>query len=159
MRKSKFWYGIAAAMCLLVGQAGWETQAHSGHSTEVQETTKKYRAGVMQVISWNAAYFFDVLKGVAVYDAEEAQKRADNLNALAAMPWEAFAERPSQDYIGHSSPAIWENPEDFQAKISAFTDAASHLASVAGSGEGAAKAAAAQLGGACKECHDDYTKE
>jgi cytochrome c556 len=57
-------------------------------------------------------------------------------------------------------PEIWQTPEDFAAKLSAFQKAALVFNAAAASGDmNAAKARYAELGGACKACHDKYRAE
>ena len=55
---------------------------------------------------------------------------------------------------------IWQNPQDFSAKLSAFQKAALVFNAAAASGDmSAAKARYADLGGTCKACHDKYRTE
>src|SRR5437868_13051958 len=59
-----------------------------------------------------------------------------------------------------AKPEIWQNPQDFAAKLSAFQRAAQVFnAAAAGGDMTAAKARYADLGGACKACHDKYRAE
>jgi cytochrome c556 len=59
-----------------------------------------------------------------------------------------------------AKPEIWQNPQDFAAKLSAFQKAALALnAAASGNDVEAMKARYADLGGACKDCHDKYRSE
>jgi cytochrome c556 len=59
-----------------------------------------------------------------------------------------------------ATPAIWQNPQDFAAKLSAFQKAALVFnAAAAGGDMNATKARYADLGGTCKACHDKYRTE
>src|SRR6476661_4159163 len=59
-----------------------------------------------------------------------------------------------------AKPEIWQNQQDFAAKLSAFQKAALVFNSAAsGSDMSAAKARYADLGGTCKACHDKYRTE
>ena len=59
-----------------------------------------------------------------------------------------------------AKPEIWQNPQDFAAKLSAFQRAAQVFnAAAAGGDMTAAKARYADLGGTCKACHDKYRAE
>ena len=59
-----------------------------------------------------------------------------------------------------AKPEIWQNPQDFAAKLSAFQKAAFVFNAAAARGDmNAAKARYADLGGACKACHDKYRTE
>jgi cytochrome c556 len=56
-----------------------------------------------------------------------------------------------------AKPEIWQNPQDFAAKLSAFQAAAGKLQTAANSGDlGAVKASLGPLGESCKACHDKY---
>jgi cytochrome c556 len=59
-----------------------------------------------------------------------------------------------------AKPEIWQKPQDFAAKLHAFQAAAQAFNAAARSGDMAAiKARYADLGGACKACHDSYRSE
>lgn len=59
-----------------------------------------------------------------------------------------------------AKPDIWQNAQDFAAKLSAFQKAAQLFNAVAATGDiNAAKARYADLGGACKACHEKYRAE
>jgi cytochrome c556 len=59
-----------------------------------------------------------------------------------------------------AKPEIWQNPQDFAAKLSAFQKAALVFNAVAaGNDINTAKARYADLGGTCKACHDKYRSE
>ncbi len=53
--------------------------------------------------------------------------------------------------------AVWEQEEDFQAKVAAAQEAAVNFAAAADTGDRAAITKAfGAVGGSCKGCHDDY---
>ena len=59
-----------------------------------------------------------------------------------------------------AKPEIWQNSEDFGSKLRAFQTAARALQLAASGNDAAAiKARFADLGGACKACHDKYRAE
>jgi cytochrome c556 len=59
-----------------------------------------------------------------------------------------------------AKPEIWQTPQDFTAKLSAFQKAALAFNAAAANGDlNAAKARYADLGGTCKACHDKYRSE
>ena len=59
-----------------------------------------------------------------------------------------------------AKPAIWQNREDFASKLRNFQAAARTFnATAAGNDVAAIKARYADLGGACKACHDKYRTE
>jgi cytochrome c556 len=59
-----------------------------------------------------------------------------------------------------AKPEIWQNQQDFAAKLQAFQSAAAAFNTAAMSGDvGAAKAGFGDLGKSCKACHDKYRTE
>ena len=59
-----------------------------------------------------------------------------------------------------AKPEIWQNWQDFTAKLGALQKSAEVFNAAAASGDmNAAKARYADLGGACKACHDKYRSE
>jgi cytochrome c556 len=59
-----------------------------------------------------------------------------------------------------AKPEIWQNPQDFAAKLSTFQKAAQVFnAATSGSDVNAMKARYADLAGTCKACHDKYRTE
>jgi len=59
-----------------------------------------------------------------------------------------------------AKPEIWQKPQDFTAKLRSFQAAAQAFNAAARSGDmNAIKARYADLGGACKACHDSYRSE
>jgi cytochrome c556 len=59
-----------------------------------------------------------------------------------------------------AKPDVWQNSEDFAAKLRAFQTAARALQlAAAGNNVAAMNARFADLGGACKACHDKYRAE
>jgi cytochrome c556 len=59
-----------------------------------------------------------------------------------------------------AKPEIWQSPQDFTAKLGAFQHAARAFnATARGNDMSAIKARFADLGGACKACHDKYRAE
>jgi cytochrome c556 len=59
-----------------------------------------------------------------------------------------------------AKPEIWQNPQDFSAKLHNFQVAAKAFNAVAGGNDlNATKSKFADLGGTCKACHDKYRSE
>lgn len=59
-----------------------------------------------------------------------------------------------------AKPEIWDNPQDFAAKMEAFHNAAQAFkAAATGDDLAAIKKRFADLGGTCKACHDKYRQE
>lgn len=86
-----------------------------------------------------------------------AAKIAD-LSAKASG-WFAAGTGPDVGKTG-AKPTIWQNPQDFTGKLQTFQRAASAFQSATnGKDLNVMKAKLADLGGACKACHDKYRSE
>jgi cytochrome c556 len=92
------------------------------------------------------------------FDADRVATNADRLLALSKMLSDAFAaDTRGNDVTTEALDVIWEQPEDFAAKIQANIDAAGALVDASTTGdEGAMKEAIGRLGSTCGSCHDDF---
>ena len=116
---------------------------------------KDYRHHTMEAIGGHMQALFDILRG-KVDHSEHLSVHAAALAELAEITPTLFPPGSGDDT--EALPAIWENPEDFAERLDAFKEAASNLRDAAGTG-GDLRAAAQQLGQACKGCHDSYRKK
>jgi cytochrome c556 len=79
--------------------------------------------------------------------------------AKQSSQWFPAGTGPAAGKTG-AKPEIWQNWQDFSAKLSAFQKSALVFNAAAASGDmNAAKARYADLGGTCKACHDKYRTE
>ena len=118
------------------------------------EGAAEYRLHTMEAIGGHTVAFFDILQGKVPHTghlALHAGAIAD-LSAIVGTLFEVNA--PG----GSALPAIWENPDDFAAKVADFQAAAEGLRDTIANG-GEIGPAAMALGGACKGCHDDFRDE
>ena len=86
---------------------------------------------------------------------------ADKIANLSrqATNWFPAGTGPEAGNTG-AKPEIWQQPQDFAVKLSAFQKAALAFDGVArGNDVGSIKRQFAQLGPTCKACHDKYRKE
>lgn len=84
---------------------------------------------------------------------------ANDINARAGNIERHFVERTSIDdgFDTEALATIWEKPVEFKAATQKLLDESANLAAVAPSGDKAAVAAQAMaMGGACKDCHDQF---
>ncbi|MBK4214885.1 cytochrome c [Paracoccus caeni] len=119
------------------------------------------RHGYMKMLSIEMGKLSGMAKGEIEYDEAAAQAAANNLAALSNYDLPSlFVEGSSSDDNGDSDalPAIWQNTEDFGAKFAGFREAAAAAPAAVTGGQGNIGAALQTLGGACKDCHDDYRK-
>ena len=132
---------IVAALALLA----WPMAAQD-------EDAADYRVETMKAIGGHTTGFFGILQGKVPHTGH-LPVHANALAALAKIAPSLFPAGSGEDT--DALPAIWENPEDFAAKLTAFEDAATNLAAAVAAGDGIGPAAQ-QMGQACKGCHDDY---
>ena len=115
-----------------------------------------YRQHVMSAVGGHMQSIADIVRG----KVEHTGHLAAHANALADLADIAPTLFPAGSEGGDTLPAVWEQPEDFQAKLGAFKEAAGVLRDAAGSGDPRQVGMALQgVGQACKGCHDNYRAE
>ena len=141
MNKAKA--GAAALAFLAIGAVASEGQVD-------------YRQHVMAAVGGHMQALADIVRG----KVEHAGHAAVHANALADLAEIAPTLFPAGAEGGDTLPAVWENPEDFQAKLAAFREAAGAMRDAAASGDPMQVGMALRdVGQACKGCHDDYRAE
>ena len=135
--------GAAALALLAIGAVADEGQVD-------------YRQHVMAAVGGHMQAIADIVRG----KVEHAGHTAIHANALADLADIAPTLFPAGSEGGDALPAVWENAEDFQAKLAAFKEATGALRDAAASGEPMQVGMALRdVGQACKGCHDDYRAE
>lgn len=123
----------------------------------------KARQGEMQLRSYNAGPLFGMAKGQIEYDAEKAQKLADNLKMLLELDMgRAWAPDTGNDkYPGETTalPKIWTTYPEVAEYGKRYAQAVNDLSGAAGNGLDALRAEVGSLGKSCKACHDDYREK
>lgn len=115
-----------------------------------------YRQHVMAAVGGHMQSIADIVRGKVAHSGH----LATHANALADLADIAPTLFPAGSEGGDTLPAVWEDPEDFQAKLAAFKEAAGTLRTAAGSGDPGQIGMALQgVGQACKGCHDSYRAE
>lgn len=118
------------------------------------EGAVKYRQNTMKAVGGHMGAIVGIIRGEVPHDGH-LPMHANALAAIAAAAPSLFAAGTEG---GDTLPAVWEEPEDFQAKLDAFKDATTTLKAAADAGEGVREALRG-VGQACKGCHDDYRAE
>jgi len=117
----------------------------------------KYRKATFTVMSTHFARIGAVAKGEVPFNKDEVAKNAAIVNAMASLPWQAFG--PGTEG-GDALPSVWSEETKFKSNQEKLISAASSLNSAANSGDlDAVKKATANVGAACKNCHDDFKKK
>ena len=115
-----------------------------------------YRQNAMKAVGGHMGAIADIMRGKVAHVAH-LQTHANALADLAAIAPALF---PEGSAGGDALPAIWENAEDFQAKLDAFKEAADGFKAAAATSDMAQIGGALRsLGQSCKGCHDDYRAE
>ena len=114
-----------------------------------------YRHHTMEAIGGHMQALFNILRG-KVEHSDHLSVHAAALADLAEITPTLFPPGSAGDT--EALPAIWENPEDFAERLDAFKEATANLRDAAETGSDL-RAAAQQLGQACKGCHDNYRKK
>jgi cytochrome c556 len=122
------------------------------------ERAVETRQSGLHLMAWNISPLGAMARDRMEFDADRVATNADRLLALSKMLSDAFGpDTRGNDVETEALDVIWENPEDFAAKVQANIEAATALVEVSSSGdEGAIKEAIGRLGSTCGSCHDDF---
>ena len=128
----------------------------AGLGVGASEGDLKYRQHTMQAIGGHMQAIVNIVR----QEVPHASHMALHANALADLAAITPTLFPEGSEGGDSLAAIWEDAEDFQAKLDAFEKAAADFKAAAASGDNAKVGQALRpLGNACKGCHDRYRAE
>ena len=123
-------------------------------AASASEGEVNYRQHTMSAIGGHMRAIADIIRG----DVAHTDHLATHANALADLAEIAPTLFPEGSNGGDALDDIWQNPDDFKAKLDALKEATQAFKTVAGSGEGVG-AAFQGVGQACKGCHDNYRAE
>ncbi|TDB05494.1 c-type cytochrome [Halomonas marinisediminis] len=124
-----------------------------------------YRQSALSVMGWQMGPMGAMAKGDMEYDEEAFATRANNLAAVAHLPWEGFMEGTLRgDGHGVETGALAKIGDDwagFEERQKTFEQEAATLAQMVKDGEAfsALRAQVGAVGKSCKGCHDDYRAE
>lgn len=116
-----------------------------------------YRQKVMQSVGANIGAISDILKFSLPHQGNIESHAQQIANAASMIP-SAFEANVTEGPTD-AKPEIWDNWAEFEQYASDLQGAAESLAQTAAGGDAAAIGEAVkQMGGTCKQCHDDYRK-
>ncbi len=125
-----------------------------------EEPRQSYRQSYFTLLAMNFGPIGAMVKGEMPWDDAMLKVFADDLAALASMDVSRAFTPGSETGTTRAKPEIWENQEDFKAKLGDLQEALVALQQVASSGDKQAVAKAVGAAGeACKSCHDEYKAE
>ena len=123
----------------------------------------KARKAQMTLFSWNLGQLGAMAKEVIPYDAEAAQKAADNLVAVASLNgenmWPAGSDSTALPGQTRAKKEAWDTYPEVAGKHEDLVKAATELAASAGDGLDALKAAVGATGKTCGGCHKPFREE
>ncbi|WP_052760976.1 c-type cytochrome [Sedimenticola thiotaurini] len=115
-----------------------------------------FRESIMTTFKWYMGPMGSMVKGRMPFDAELFKSRAEGLVKATRLD---LAEGYPKGSVGDSEakPEIWENWDEFEAKIQSLRDEAAKLQEVAATGDEAAiKAQFGETGKVCGSCHKQF---
>ena len=147
----------AALFCSVAALA---TAGVSAAEPTPAERAVGYRKGVFHAIAWNFGPMAGMVKNEIPFDADNFALRAQRVAFLSTLPLEGFI---PDSRVGNTDakPAVWEDMDEFKSMMQTFETEAGKLAEVA---KDATEVAAvrpqfAQVGQACKDCHDKFKED
>ncbi|WP_163850353.1 c-type cytochrome [Pseudooceanicola aestuarii] len=147
----------AAALAGLTFASAAQAASHMDRATA---GAIKARQGLMQMYAMNLGILGAMAKEEVAFDPAVASRAASDLHALSDIDQTGlWVEGSGNDALGDATralPAIWENPEDFDAAIAAMTEAASDMQAAAGQDLATLQGAMRGIGGACGACHKEF---
>lgn len=176
---------VASSLCLMVVACGGPETSQANNSQANMSSTASPPATANAMVILGAPISGEKAKAVmherhegmeTIGDSNKVLRReltaaSPNLGAVReaaatiarlsqrATGWFPAGTGPEVGKTG-AKPEIWQNPNDFAAKLHNFQAAARTFSAAATSGDvNAIKARYADLGGTCKACHDKYRSE
>ena len=120
----------------------------------------EYRQAAFEVLVWNFGPMGAMVKGKIPFDAQTFAEKAANVAFLSKMPIEGFI--PGSDKgETDAKPEIWQNWDDFKAKMGKLQEETAKLAEVAKTATKVEEVAKqfGETGKVCKGCHEKYRED
>jgi cytochrome c556 len=115
----------------------------------------RMRQGGLELLQRNVGILNSMAKGDTPYNKEVATNAADFVNLLAPQIWLGFAPGSDKGLPTRANPKVWSDPEGFKAAQEKLLAITSKLPAAAGD-VNSLKALVSTIGGACKNCHDNF---
>ena len=119
------------------------------------ENQIKYRKAAYTLMNLNFGSLAAMAEEKKPFNKDDAARNADFVALLSTVPKENFGEGTEKDT--KAKPEIWANRADFDSKMNKMVSEAAKLPSAVRGGDGPAfRKQVADVGAACKACHDEY---
>lgn len=123
------------------------------------EDAIKYRKAGMTMMAAHFGRVAAMANGRAPFDAKAAAENAEIATALSKLPYAGFIAGTDKGDTKVKA-EIWTEADKFRAAAARMQDEMVKLNAAAKGGNlDALKAAAGEVGKACKGCHDDFRRE
>lgn len=142
---------LAVTVFVLSGLAFGQSFAETDPVKERQELMKSNGDSAKVVVQ--------MIKGEAPYDAAKAKEAMEAIQRVPEKFVKLFPEGSDMHPKTAAKPEIWENWEDFKARLNDLETKSAAAAKAAEGGLDSFKPAFAELGKVCKGCHEKYKFE
>ncbi len=123
------------------------------------EDAIKYRKAAMTVMAAHFSRVAAMANGKMPFDAKAAADNAEIAAEMSKLPFAGFIDGTDKGDT-KAKPEIWAEMDKFRAGATKMQDGMAKLNVAAKGGNiDTIKAAAGEVGKACKGCHDNYRKE
>lgn len=151
---------LSSILIAAAALAGLGTALPAAAQFAKPEDAIKYRKGVMNVMAAHFGRVAAMANGRVPFDAKVAADNAELATTMSRLPFAAFGAGTDKGAETRAKPEIWAETDKFNAGARKMQDEMAKLnAAAKGGSVDAIKAAAGEVGKACKGCHDEYRKE
>lgn len=124
------------------------------------EDAIKYRQSALTVMANHFGRINAMAQGRIPFDAKVAADNAQIVSTLARLPFTAFGDGTDKGAPTRAKPEVWSQNAKFkEASEKMFAEVAKLDAAAKSGNVDQLKAAVGAVGGACKNCHDDFRAE
>ncbi|PTW61627.1 cytochrome c556 [Breoghania corrubedonensis] len=116
----------------------------------------KQRQETMKAIGGSMKVLGEMAKGEKPYDADAAKAAMTKINESIDGFTALFPKGSETGGDTAASPKIWENMAEFEEDAEALKMVSAELTPVVGEGIDSLRGSLGKLGGACKDCHEDF---
>jgi cytochrome c556 len=143
-----------AALALIAGMAAAPSALSHLDSTAFNQS---YRQSLLALLGANFGPMASMVKGEMPWDEARFIGWSEDLAKVASLDIMRGFPPGSDKGRTRAKPEIWDNIEDFEAKIADLRRETELMAEVAANGDRAQLMKQfAKTGGTCKACHDEY---
>lgn len=140
------------AACLLTGLGLFAFTA----AAIAQDDPIKQRQETMKAIGGSMKVLGEMAKGEKPYDGEAAKAAMSKIHDSIMGFVDLFPEGTETGGDTAAAPAIWENKDRFAVDAKALETVSADLTPVVAGGLDELRSSMPRLGGACKDCHQDF---